>query len=110
VSVPIKLLHEGEGHTVTVELKSGEIYRGLLNESEDSMNCQMSNVTMTARDGRVSRLEQVYLRGSMIRMVILPDILKNAPMFKRVQQLKKGKEAAAGGKGRGRGRGRGGGR
>lgn len=35
VSVPIKLLHEGEGHPVTVELKTGEIYRGLLNESEE---------------------------------------------------------------------------
>lgn len=39
--VPIKLLHEGEGHIVTVELKSGEIYKGLLIEAEDTMNCQM---------------------------------------------------------------------
>lgn len=28
------------------------------------------------------RLEQVYLRGSQIRMIVLPDILKNAPIFK----------------------------
>jgi small nuclear ribonucleoprotein D3 len=34
-------LHEGEGHVVTVELKNGEIYRGLLSEAEDTMNCQM---------------------------------------------------------------------
>jgi hypothetical protein len=39
--VPVKLLHEGEGHVVTVELKNGEIYRGLLSEAEDTMNCQM---------------------------------------------------------------------
>jgi len=39
--VPIKLLHEGEGHVVTVELKNGEIYRGMLSEAEDTMNCQM---------------------------------------------------------------------
>jgi small nuclear ribonucleoprotein D3 len=32
VGVPIKLLHEGEGHIITVELKNGEIYRGLLSE------------------------------------------------------------------------------
>ena len=40
-SVPIMLLHEGEGHIVTIELKNGETYRGLLTESEDSMNCQL---------------------------------------------------------------------
>lgn len=39
--VPIMLLHEAEGHTVVVELKTGEIYRGLLEESEDTMNCRL---------------------------------------------------------------------
>jgi small nuclear ribonucleoprotein D3 len=34
VGVPVKLLHEGEGHIVTIELKSGEIYRGTLLEAE----------------------------------------------------------------------------
>ncbi len=43
VGVPIKLLHEGEGHIVTVELKNGETYRGLLLESEDTMNCQLKD-------------------------------------------------------------------
>lgn len=42
VSVPIKLLHEGEGHAVTVEMKNGEIYRGHLNDAEDTMNCFMT--------------------------------------------------------------------
>jgi LSM domain len=41
IGVPLKLLHEGEGHVVTVELKNGETYRGMLTEAEDSMNCQM---------------------------------------------------------------------
>ena len=39
--VPIQLLHEGEGHIVTVELKNGEIYKGLLSDAEDTMNCQL---------------------------------------------------------------------
>mmetsp|Transcript_1880 Transcript_1880/g.5228 ORF Transcript_1880/g.5228 Transcript_1880/m.5228 type:complete len:120 (-) Transcript_1880:51-410(-) len=84
IGIPIKLLHEAEGHTVTVELKNGEVYRGLLLEAEDNMNCQLSNISMTARDGRVSNLEQVFLRGSHIRFLILPDMLANAPMFKRI--------------------------
>ena len=39
--VPILLLREAEGHTVAVELKGGEVYRGLLVEMEDTMNCQL---------------------------------------------------------------------
>lgn len=41
IGVPVKLLHEAEGHTVTMELKNGEIYRGHLIEAEDNMNCQV---------------------------------------------------------------------
>jgi small nuclear ribonucleoprotein D3 len=39
--VPIKLLLDAEGHLVTVELKNGEIYRGMLQEVEETMNCQL---------------------------------------------------------------------
>lgn len=112
IGVPIKVLHEAEGHTVTCETNTGEVYRGKLIEAEDNMNCQMMNITVTYRDGRVAQLENVYIRGSKIRFLILPDMLKNAPMFKR--QGNKG----TGGAGRGksailraqaaRGRGRGG--
>uniref|UniRef100_A0A7S0HZ17 Small nuclear ribonucleoprotein Sm D3 n=1 Tax=Hanusia phi TaxID=3032 RepID=A0A7S0HZ17_9CRYP len=84
IGVPVKLLHEAESHIITVELKSGELYRGTLQEAEDNMNCNMTNVTMTGRDGSISTLEQVFIRGGLIRFVILPDILKNAPMFKRI--------------------------
>lgn len=85
IGVPIKVLHEAEGHIVTCETTTGEVYRGKLVEAEDNMNCQMSAITVTYRDGRVAQLENVYLRGSKIRFLILPDMLKNAPMFKRVQ-------------------------
>lgn len=36
------------------------------------------------QDGRVSHLDHVFLRGSRIRFMIIPDMLKNAPMFKRI--------------------------
>ena len=82
IGIPIKLLHEAEGHIITLETVVGEVYRGKLLEAEDNMNCQMINVTVTARDGRVTQVEQIFIRGSMIRFFILPDMLKNAPMFK----------------------------
>jgi len=36
IGVPIKLLHEAENHVVTVELKTGELFRGYLMEAEVS--------------------------------------------------------------------------
>ena len=85
IGVPIKILHEAEGHVVTCETNTGEIYRGKLIEAEDNMNCQFASVGVTYRDGSKMQLENVYIRGSKIRFLILPDMLKNAPMFKKTQ-------------------------
>lgn len=83
----------------------------------------IQSVTMTARDGRLSRLENVYLRGGNIKFIVLPELLKSAPIFKKVQVMRNKKVGdmdlnggrggrGDGGRGRGRGReaGRGGGR
>mmetsp|Transcript_3586 Transcript_3586/g.10132 ORF Transcript_3586/g.10132 Transcript_3586/m.10132 type:complete len:109 (-) Transcript_3586:2158-2484(-) len=85
--------------------------------SEDNWNCQLENVTATARDGRVTHLAKAFIRGSKVRYVIAPDMLKNAPIFKRIDPKSRGKfvigrggtiNVSSGGRGRGRGRGRGG--
>jgi len=81
IGVPQKLLHESTGHRLTIELTDGSMCRGLLTDAEDNMNLQLSGVTMTNREGRISKLEFIYIRGSKIRLVILPDMLKNAPIF-----------------------------
>lgn len=103
VGIPIKLLHEASPHVVTVEMRIGDTYRGTLTTVEDNMNVQLRRVTLTRRDGRVSNLEHVFIRGSKIRFFILPDILASAPMFKRVEAMKDGKPLEARGLGRGRG-------
>ena len=107
IGVPIKILHEAEGHVVTIESITSEIYRGKLIEAEDNMNCQLSNVSVTYRDGRQAQLEYIYVRGSKIRFMIFPDMLKvktkskpvenhfffslkNAPMFKNMRGVKSG--------------------
>ncbi|TQS35050.1 hypothetical protein Golomagni_04540 [Golovinomyces magnicellulatus] len=55
------------------------------------MNVQLKDITVTARDGRVSHLDQVFIRGSHVRFFIVPDMLRyqtnwgprrNAPMFR----------------------------
>lgn len=97
IGVPIKILHEAEGHVVTCEIVNGEVYRGKLVEAEDNMNCHMTSCTVTHRDGQITQAENVYIRGSKIRFLILPDMLKNAPMFKKA-----GSKAANAGAGHGK--------
>mmetsp|Transcript_54377 Transcript_54377/g.60780 ORF Transcript_54377/g.60780 Transcript_54377/m.60780 type:complete len:116 (+) Transcript_54377:216-563(+) len=89
VGVPIKLLFEAEGMKVTAEMKNGEIYRGLLLSAEDTMNMTLSDVLRTAKNGQISKLPSVYLRGSSIRFIALPDLLKNAPVFREVTSMKR---------------------
>ncbi|KAL6776548.1 SMP1 [Auxenochlorella protothecoides x Auxenochlorella symbiontica] len=103
VGIPVKLIHEAEGHIVSVELKTGEIFRGELHDAEDNWNVQLSNITATGRDGKVSHMEHIFIRGSQIRFIIIPDMLKNAPMFKRIDPKNKMKNVALGMGGRGRG-------
>jgi len=43
---------------------------------------------MTGRDGRIVRLENVFLRGGQIKFIVLPDLLKSAPILKKIQSLK----------------------
>lgn len=51
IGVPIKVLHEAEGHIVTCETNTGEVYRGKLIEAEDNMNCQVSLASQGWREG-----------------------------------------------------------
>lgn len=55
--------------------------------AEDNMNVQLKDITVTARDGRVSHLDQVYIRGSHVRFFIVPDMLRfvNRMMLQRKQ-------------------------
>ncbi|KZZ93902.1 Like-Sm ribonucleoprotein (LSM)-related domain protein [Ascosphaera apis ARSEF 7405] len=96
IGIPIKLLNEAQGHVVTLEITSGEVYRGKLLEAEDNMNVQLKDITVTARDGRVSHLDQVYIRGSHVRFIIVPDMLRNAPMFRSRGQRGRGVGLARG--------------
>nr|GMD70629.1 acidic endochitinase-like [Ipomoea batatas] len=61
-------------------MKSGELYRGSMVECEDNWNCQLESITCTAKDGRVSQLEHVFIRGSKVRACkcVLSEQLRSA--------------------------------
>lgn len=89
ISVPIKLLYEAENCVISVELKTGELFRGYLIDVEDTMNVKMDDVFVLSKDGKQYHLDQVYLRGSQIRFFVMPDMLKNAPMLKKIKSQTK---------------------
>ena len=55
--IPIKLLREAETHNVTVELKGGEVYRGTLDSSEESMNVQLAAPLLAGAPEAAQRLD-----------------------------------------------------
>ena len=62
-------------------------------------------MTSTARDGRVAHLDHVFVRGGRVRFLVVPEMLKHSPMFKRIADLsssgKAERKAAAAGRGAG---------
>lgn len=62
--------------------------------AEDNMNVQLKDITVTARDGRVSHLDQVYIRGSHVRFFIVPDMLRYVqPSFPVSNRHRPGQQA-----------------
>jgi hypothetical protein len=41
VGIPIILLHDAEGGIVTIQLKNGDVLRGVLEDTQDNMNTVM---------------------------------------------------------------------
>lgn len=90
VGIPIVLLHDAEGAVITVETKSGELFRGLLFEAEDMMNLYLKKaVVLGPKPGEKRNVEQVYIRGSEIVFIALPEMLRHAPMFQRITHWRK---------------------
>jgi small nuclear ribonucleoprotein D3 len=41
VGIPIILIHDAEGGIITIEMKDGSMYRGMLDDAQDNMNLTM---------------------------------------------------------------------
>lgn len=90
VGIPTVALHDCEGLTITVETKDGTLYRGLCQETEDCMNIKLRNVMVTLTSGETRTLQAVYIPGSRVVFMSIPEILAEAPYMKRVEDLQAG--------------------
>lgn len=95
IGVPLKLLYEAHGLIVSIELETGQTYRGKLVGIEDNMNVQLRDVTITHRDGHITLAEGCFLRGSHIRFFSLPDNLRHSPIFKNFTRKDKSRGMGA---------------
>lgn len=72
LGVPLKLIKEFLNQSVKVETSSGDFYKGTLLEIEDNMNITLNGIKAKLMNGRSVKMASVYIKGSRIKMVILP--------------------------------------
>ena len=96
LSLPLSLLREAVGHTVEVELESKDAYRGTLTAVDGRMNATVARATRTHRDGRQTRGDEVFLKGSAVRLFVLPPVLAQGPLLRGVVERGAAAPSAAG--------------
>ena len=89
VGIPVILLHDAEGGFVTVELKNGYSYRGILDEAQDNFNCTIKECTKIDPHGQEIKLEMAFVRGAQIKFIVVPEMLSLAPYFDRIKAWRK---------------------
>lgn len=106
LGVPCKLLREFKDRKVTIEANNGEVYRGILHDVEENLSVSLDEVKATMSDGKVVQMKGIYLKGSRIRLISLPESAADY-MPQLTRPPSRGRGGFRGGRG---GRGRGGGR
>ena len=73
------LLKDSKPFLISIETKGKKIFRGNLTFIEENMNCILENAVLIDQNGKLSKFKSVFLRGSNIKIFIIPDVLKNIP-------------------------------
>lgn len=102
LGVPCKLLNEFKDRKVTIEANNGEIYRGIVSDVEENLSVSLDDVKATMTDGKIVQMKGVYIKGSRIRLISLPDSAADY-MPKLTRPPTRGRGVFRGGRGRGGG-------
>ncbi|CBZ30499.1 putative small nuclear ribonucleoprotein [Leishmania mexicana MHOM/GT/2001/U1103] len=99
-SIPIKVLYDALHLKVSIEVATGEVYHGTVEELQNNMNVLLKNATKTARGGKETKMDSVFVRGSNIVFFQLPDALQTSPALLRAGEVvSKAKDTRGDGKG-----------
>ncbi|AIB09812.1 small nuclear ribonucleoprotein Sm-D3 (nucleomorph) [Lotharella oceanica] len=88
IGIPIKLIHESEKHNIGIVMKNGDYIKGELHNSEDNWNLCIKDAVVLTKF-KIFKKSFLFIRGNQIRYLSLPEILKNAPMFKSIVPINK---------------------
>eukprot|EP01006_Ploeotia_vitrea_P009554 TRINITY_DN22731_c0_g1_i1.p1 TRINITY_DN22731_c0_g1~~TRINITY_DN22731_c0_g1_i1.p1 ORF type:complete len:131 (+),score=5.99 TRINITY_DN22731_c0_g1_i1:45-395(+) len=71
----VRFLMKLNNETVTLELKNGTVVHGTVTGVDNSMNTHIKTVKLTLKGRTPVTMDQLTVRGNMIRYFILPDSL-----------------------------------
>jgi small nuclear ribonucleoprotein D3 len=80
ITSPVKFLYEAKPFIITIETKNEMKFRGKLVFLENNMNCFLENSMIQEKNGKIRNSRKIFIRGSEIKLVVLPEILKNLPL------------------------------
>nr|CCC89967.1 putative small nuclear ribonucleoprotein SmD3 [Trypanosoma congolense IL3000] len=86
-SIPLKVLYDAVGTTVSLELKNGELYTGTLSELVENMGVVLTSARKTTMAGREVDMPTVLVSGKNIVFFQLPDALQASPALLTVGRV-----------------------
>merc|ERR1712227_1034910 len=95
IGIPIKLIHESEKHNIGIVMKNGNYIKGELYNSEDNWNLCIKDAVILSKF-KILKKSFIFIRGNQIKYLSLPEILRNAPMFKSIAPINKNTELVPG--------------
>jgi small nuclear ribonucleoprotein D3 len=84
ISIPRATVADAIGQEVTVEMLDGMTYRGKLEAVDERFNVRLALALVRAKSGAYSAAGNVTLSGTKLKMLRLPDAMRDAPFFKEV--------------------------
>ena len=84
VSIPRATIADAVGQDVTVELIDGATYRGKLESVDVHYNVRLAVALVRSKSGEYSAVGNVTLPGARVKLLRLPDAMRDAPFFKEV--------------------------
>lgn len=99
-SIPLKVLSDALHLPISIEVDTGAVYNGTLEEVETNMNILLKDATKKTVKGGETKMESVFVRGSSVVFVQLPDALQTSPALLRAGEIvSKAKDTRGDGKG-----------
>ena len=85
-SIPLALLREALRQKVKVVLRGNASFLGRLDKVDGGatkLNLHLSLVHYTSPDGHFEAIETAIIRGSQVKWIVLPSIVKEAPQLRK---------------------------